>query len=533
MDRSGSFVFQSLMIMILGSFASTAWAGKDLVYCSEGSPSIFNPQLATDGTTFNATRGIYNRLVEFKTGETTIIPGLAESWEVSKDGLTYTFKLRKGVKFHKTAAFTPSREFNADDVLFSFNRQRQKDHPYHLVNGGSYEYFRSMEMGSIIKDLQKMDDHTVKFVLSKPEAPFLANLAMDFASILSKEYADKLMSEKKADTLDLQPVGTGPFIFVKYVKDQVIRYKANEQYFRGKPALDNLVFTITQDPNVRMQKLKAGECQFATEPPPQDIPGLKQNPGLAVMEQAGLNVGYIAMNVEKKPFDNKLVRQAINHALNRQAYIEAIYFGNATTAVNPLPPTIWGYNKGVKDMDYNPEKAKELLKKAGFPNGFETELWTLPVSRPYNPNGKKMGEMMQADLAKVGIKVKLVTYDWPTYLAKSKKGEHAMMQMGWTGDNGDPDNFLNVLLGCPAVSAGSNYARWCHKSYAALMDKARTVTDIKERAKLYEKAQTIFKEEAPWVTIAHSKVFRVMSKKVDGYKIDPFGGDHFETVTVK
>ena len=206
---------------------------------------------------------------------------------------------------------------------------------------------------------------------------------------------------------------------------------------------------------------------------------------------------------------------------------------NAQVAKNPLPPTIWSYNKKIRDYDYNIAKAKKLLAKAGYPNGFETELWTLPVTRPYNPNGKKMGEIMQADLAKIGVKVKLVSYDWPTYLKKSRDGEHQLIQLGWTGDNGDPDNFLHVLLGCSGVKGGSNVARWCDKGFNDLIMKAKLSTNIGKRTTLYKKAQRIFKEKAPWATIAHSTIFRAMAKNVKGYKIDPLGGDIFKEVDLK
>lgn len=251
------------------------------------------------------------------------------------------------------------------------------------------------------------------------------------------------------------------------------------------------------------------------------------------MDGFGLNVGYLAMNVQKKPFDNPLVRKAINYALNKKSYIKAIYLDQAVTAKNPLPPTIWSYHDDLPDIEYDLEKAKALLKRAGLENGFETELWTLPVSRPYNPNGKKMGEMMQADLAKVGIRVKLVTYEWPTYLKKTSKGEHQMVQLGWSGDNGDPSNFLNVLLSCDGVASGSNSSRWCHRGFDEILQKALITSDVKERTKLYRKAQEIFREELPWAPIAHSRVFRAMSKKVQGYKMDPLGGDIFRYVSLE
>ncbi len=522
--------FASLVMLT----ALSANAAKTFVYCSEGSPSSFNPQLATDGPTFNASsHTIYNTLVEFKQGSTSIEPGLAESWTVSKDGLTYTFQLRKGVKFHSSESFKPTRDFNADDVLFSFNRQRETTHPYNKVSGGSYEYFQGMDMGKIIKDIRKKGDLTVEFVLKQKEAPFLANLAMDFASILSAEYGDVMLKAKTPEKLDAMPIGTGPFVFKSYQKDTLIRYTANANYWKGKPLIDNLVFAITPDASVRSQKLKAGECHLIAEPAPQDIEAFKSNSKLQVMEKEGLNVGYLAFNVEKGPFAKKEVREAVNYALNRKAYLEAIYMNRAALAKNPIPPTIWSYNNSVKDFDYNPEKAKELLKKAGYANGFETEMWTLPVSRPYNPAGKKMGEMMQADLAKVGIKVKLVTYDWPTYLEKSKKGEHQMIQMGWTGDNGDPDNFFNVLLGCTSVKAGSNLARWCYKPFNDLIQQAKQTPDTKKRTDLYMQAQVIFKNEVPWATLAHARVYRAMSKNVVGYQIHPFGTEKFDKVDLK
>lgn len=525
-------IFYGTLFTGLLSFSGLVQA-QTLIYCSEGSPSSFNPQIVTDGTSINTTHPVYNGLVEFQTGTTMVVPMLAESYSISKDKLTYTFKLREGVKFHTTKNFKPTRDFNADDVIFSFERQWKKDHPYHTVGGGTYEYFESMEMGKALKSITAKNSLTVEITLNYPDAPFMANLAMPFMSILSKEYADQLASANKKDQIDLSPVGTGPFVFQSYAKGSTIRFAAFKDYWGKKGNIEKLIFAITPDANVRAQKLKTNECQFAAEPAPTDLQSLKSDAKLNVMSAPGLNVAYLAMNVTKKPFDNLLVRQAISYALNRKSYIDAIFLGNATVAKNPIPPTIWSYNEAVKDYEYNPEKAKELLKKAGLANGFETEMWTMPVSRPYNPNGKKMGEMMQADLAKVGIKVKLITYDWPTYLSKSKLGEHSLIQFGWTGDNGDPDNFMNVLLGCASVDAGSNYARWCHKPFNDLILAAKKDTDVKKRTELYKKAQVVFKQEAPWVTLGHSTVFRAMSKSVKNYKMNPLGGDIFNEVNVE
>ena len=522
------------LIVLLSLILPVALNAKTFIYCSEGSPSSFNPQIFTDGTSSNATTyTVYNRLVEFEIGSTKVVPALAEKYEVSKDKLTYTFHLRKGVKFHTTAYFTPSRDLNADDVLFSINRQRVKDHPYHAVGGGNYEYFDGMDMGKIIKDVKALDPMTVVITLSEPNAPFLANMAMSFMSILSKEYSDKLIATNKKDNIDKEPVGTGPFLFSAYVKDNSLKLVKNDKYWGKRGNIDKLIFAITPDASVRTQKLKVSECNFVAEPAPADISDLKKNPKVSVMEAPGLNVGYLAMNVTKKPFDNVLVRRAIHYALNRKSYIDAVYMGSAMIAKNPIPSTIWSYNNSVKDYEYDVNKAKALLKQAGFPSGFETEMWTLPVSRPYNPNGKKMGELMQADLAKVGIKVKLQTFDWPTYLKNSKNGEHQLIQFGWTGDNGDPDNFMGTLLSCDAVKEGSNYSRWCDPKFNKLIMDARVATDIKKRTSLYMDAQKIFKDQAPWVTLAHSIQFRAMGKNVKNYKIDPLGHDIFTLVNLE
>ncbi len=532
MFRSQLKLFIGLMVSILG--VASANATKTLIYCSEASPSTFNPQMGSDGPTFNASsRAIYNRLADFKAGTTEVVPSLAESWTISDGGKVYTFKLRKGVKFHTTKYFTPTREFNADDVVFSFERMLKVSHPYNKVNGGVYEYFKSMELDTLIKEVVKVDEQTVKFILAKAEAPFLVDMAMDFASILSAEYGQKLLANKTPEKIDFEPIGTGPFVFQSYSKDTQIRYEANANYFAGRAAIDKLVFAITKDASVRTQKLKAGECHLIAEPQPSDLGAMKKDPKLLVLEQEGLNVGYLAFNTQKAPFDKLEVRQAIHMALNRAAYLEAVYLGFASIAKNPLPPSLWGYNKSIKDYEYNVEKAKALLKKAGFEKGFETTLWYLPVSRPYNPAAKKMAEMMQADLAKIGIKLNLVTFEWATYLAKARKGEHEMLLAGWTADIGDPDNFMNTLLGCAAVESGSNYSRWCDKAYDKLMEQAKTTNDIKKRTKFYEEAQRIFKEQAPWVTLAHAKVFRAMAKNVTGFKISPLGTDSFYGVDLK
>lgn len=527
-----------LIVGCLGLALATALTApafaKTLVYCSEGSPEGFNPALYIANTTFDASsRQIFNRLVEFERGSTNIISALAKSVAVSDNGLTYTFVLRKGVKFHTTKNFTPSRDLNADDIVFSFERQLNPDHPYHKVSGGQFEYFASMDMPGILKSVERVDDHTVRFNLNYPEAPFIANMGMDFASIHSAEYADKMLAAGTPERLDLEPVGTGPFQLVAYQKDAVIRYQAHPDYWDGKAAIDNLVFAITPDPSVRYQKLRAGECHVMTYPNPADLSAMKEDPNINLMAQEGLNVGYLAFNTEKKPFDDKRVRQALNMAIDKQAIIDTVFQGAGTIAKNPIPPTIWSYNDNVVDYEYDPARAQELLAEAGYADGFETDIWAMPVQRPYNPNARRMAELIQADFEKVGVKAKIVSFEWGEYLKRSKRGEHQTVLLGWTGDNGDPDNFMYVLLGCKAAKDSANRARWCNEAFDNLLVQAKRTSNLDQRIDLYRAAQLVFKEEAPWVTIAHSIVFKPVRKEVVDFRIDPFGGHVFYGVDLK
>lgn len=506
---------------------------KTLVYCSEGSPEGFNPQLFTSGTTFDASSvPIYNRLVEFKLGTTEITPSLAEKWDVSDDGKVYTFHLRHGVKWQDSKDFKPSRDFNADDVIFSFTRQKDANAPYHKISGGSYEYFDGMGMGDLIANIEKVDDYTVRFTLTREEAPFVADLAMDFASILSAEYADKMMKAGTPEKLDLNPIGTGPFQLLQYQKDSRILYKAFPGYWGTKPKINRLVFSITPDASVRYAKMQKNECQVMPYPNPADIARMKQDSTINLLEQPGLNVGYLAYNVEKKPLDNVKVRQALTLAVNKKAIIDAVYQGAGQAAKNLIPPTMWSYNDAVQDYPYDPAKAKELLKEAGLPDGFTIDLWAMPVQRPYNPNARRMAELIQADWAKIGVKANIVTYEWGEYLKRAKAGEHQTVMMGWTGDNGDPDNFFATLFSCDAAKDGSNYSKWCSKPFEDLIQPARSESDHAKRIDLYKQAQVVMHDEAPALIIAHSTVYEPVRKEVKGYVVDPLGKHHFDNVSL-
>jgi dipeptide transport system substrate-binding protein len=508
---------------------------KSLVYCSEGSPENFTPAMNTTGTSLDAARPVFNKLVQFEPGTTKVGPALAESYDVSDEGKTITFHLRKGVKFHSGVnGFVPTRDLTAEDVIFSFERQWKPDHPYAKVSGGAYDYFNDMGMPDLLDSITKgADDLTVVMKLKAPNAPILANLAMDFASIESAEYADYLLKKGTPEQFDQIPVGTGSFQFVDYQKDAVIRFKAFAEGWAGKPKVDDLVYAITPDATARYAKLKANECQVMVAPNPADLADIGKNPDVQLIQQAGLNIGYLAMNNQKPPFDKVEVRKAIAMAIDRDAILKEVYQGAGQKAKNPIPPTMWSYAEGTPDVVYDPAKAKEMLTAAGV-TSLDTDLWWMPVQRPYNPNAKRMAEMVQADLEKVGIHAKLVSYEWGEYRKRMQAGEHQMGFLGWTGDNGDPDNFFAILFGCnkDGKPNANNIPKWCNAKFQDDINKAATITDQAERTKLYEDAQAIIAAEQPQLNVAHSTVFEPIRKEVSGYKVSPLGAHEFQNVDV-
>ncbi|MGF6243363.1 dipeptide transport system substrate-binding protein [Paraburkholderia sp. GAS38] len=507
---------------------------KTLVFCSEGSPAGFDTAQYTTSVEFTAgSYTVYNRLVEFAHGSTDIEPGLAEKWDVSPDGLQYTFHLRHGVKFQTTSFFKPTREFNADDVVFTFERMLDPDQPFHKAYPVPFPYFSDLGLAKNIAKIEALDPYTVRFTLKQVDAPFLQQIAMPFASILSAEYTDQLLKAGKASDINLFPVGTGPFIFRSYTKDDTIRFDGNPDYWKPDVVkVSKLIFAITVDPAVRLQKLKRGECQVMSYPRPADIAAVKADSSLAMPSEVGFNLGILGYNTTKKPLDNVLVRRALDMSINKKAIIESVYQGAGQIATNPMPPTQWGYNKSLKDAPYDIDKAKALLKEAGYPDGFDLTLWAMPVQRPYNPNARLMAEMLQSDWAKIGVKVNIVTFEWGEYIRRAHAGEHEAILIGWTGDYGDPDNWLGVLLGCDSVK-GSNFSKWCYKPFDDLITAARSTTDLAQRTKDYMDAQVIFKDQVPFTPIAHSTVYQPISKEVTGFKIDPFGPTQFLGVGLK
>jgi len=519
-----------LLLCLLG-LGSAAVPAKTLVFCSEGNPEFLSPSLNTNTTSFDVTGQIFESLVSFKPGTTELMPALATHWTVSADGLVYTFFLRRGVRWQYNDWFSPTREFNADDVLFSFERQWKPQHPFYRVTRALHPYFNDMGMAEMLQSIQKVDEHTVQFTLKQPVAPFVANLAMYWAGIQSAEYAQAMYKMGMPQRIDQAPLGTGPFRWVDYEKDVAVKFKAFDDYWGGRAKVDDLVFVIHPSANVRWAKLQSGACHVMAYPSPADLQQMRDDPRMKVLNQTGLNISYLAYNLSKKPFDDVRVRQALNMAINKRKILRTVYQQTAVPAINPIPPIQWGYNRELDDDEFDPDGARQLLMQAGYPQGFTTELWAMSVQRPYLPDALKVAELIQADLAAVGVKVVIQSPDWTGYGQGLHAGAHQMALYGWTGDNGDPDNFLNTLLGCDATH-GHNVAKFCDLSYDRLVKRAKASSDRQERTRLYEQAQAILKVQAPWLNIAHSVQFKVMRREVTGFQLSPLGRNTFYGVDI-
>ncbi len=513
------YLFLALLMLVS---ACGQQAGKTLVYGRGGDSVGLDPGLETDGESFKVCDNIYETLVSFHAESTELAPGLAESWTASEDGLTWTFQLRKGVTFHDGSAF------DAQAVVFSLARQFKPDHPFHNVEG-AYQYWSSMSMSDIVKDVRAIDDFTVAIDLKRPNAPFLSNLAMNFCAIVSPNAVKKWGAD-----FARHPVGTGPFQFVEWIKDDRIVLERYANYWGMAPQLDRLIFRSIPENSVRLIALSQGSIDGMDNLVPDFIPSIESDERLQLLSQAGMNVGYLAMNMDKQTFQQVAVRRAINHAINKKSLVDNLYQGLALPAVNPIPPTMWGYHEGISGYDYNPEKAKQLLAEAGMPNGFKTTLWAMPVPRPYMPQPMKIAQAIQADLKAVGIEAEIVTYEWGTYLDKVQRGQHDMALLGWTGDNGDPDNFLYVLLDKSATQIpANNIAFYRSEPLHQVLIDAQQSSDQETRTALYRQAQEIVFRDAPWVPLVHAAQTAAFNKRVQGFQLHPTGSKWFHNVQIK
>lgn len=508
-------------------------ARRTLVYCSEANPNQFQGALAGDQTSLDAgSRQVFDRLLRLRErdGRQVLEPSLATSWTLSADAKVYTLQLRRGVRFQANHGFTPSREFNAQDVVFSFRRMMDKHHPYHDVSGGVYPTFQALGLSRTLRSVDALGPHAVRFVLNTPNAPFLADLAMDFASINSAEYAQWLLRQGRPTDLDRKPLGTGPFELVSYQSGSVIRYRAFAQYWGGAPRIDRLVFAITPNPAVRWARLRAGECQVMADPNPADLAAMRADPNLRVLTAPGTDIAYLAFNLRRPPLDNVLVRRALAMAVNRKAIVEHVYRGSARLALSPLPPTLWSYDGALPDLPYDPAQARRLLARAGYAAGFETDIWAMSVSRPYLSDARRVAQMIQADWAAVGVRAQVHGFEWGEYVHGLQQHLQHTALLGWAGDNGDPDYFLGNLLSCDAASTVRNAAGFCDPRYQQLIEQARLQPGQEQRTLLYRKAQRVFREQLPWIPLAYPDVVVPMSTRVHGYVMPPNGGHEFQGV---
>ncbi len=517
-----------ILLNLLGTL-SFAQAAQPLIFCADAPPEGFDPPVWDTVATSNVVRQLYQGLMRFKPGTTELEPHLAESYTLSADELTYTFKLRPDVQFHSTSYFTPSRPLSADDVVFTFERILNPDSPYNQNYKQPYLMAENVGFTNTVKSVRKLDDQTVEITLKSPNAPFLSILAMTVGFILSKEYADQLLVDNNMPQINQKPIGTGPFQFQDYRKDANVRFIANPHYWKKPQKTEQLIFSIVKDPSVRLEKIKNNECHITTGISLVLLEDVKNHPDIMIETKGAMNVSYLAYNLHRPFFKEVKVRHALDMAIDRDAIFKALFpTDKALQAINPYPPTVLGWNKNNHN-EYNPEKAKQLLKEAGIHN-LKLNLWYLPIVSSSNPNGKLVGQMIQQDWQKIGVETELKTYEWAEYLKRAGQGEHDVYMSGWTSDSGDPDDFLYPALSCSVSREGQ---RFCNAEFDALLEQGRQTSDTAKRQTIYEKALTIFKEERPWITLAHSTINVPMRKNVAGFIMRPNGGYEFEDVYLK
>ncbi|GGB54041.1 ABC transporter substrate-binding protein [Virgibacillus dakarensis] len=505
-----------------GSTETEKTDGEKTLIFGRGADSIqLDPSKITDGESIYVTNQIYDTLVRYKEENTEVRPALATEWNVSDDGLTWTFQLRDDVKFHD------GNDFSAEDVVYNFERwATSAEFIYYGYMFGASED----DLGGIIEKVEATGDYEVTITLSEPNAPFLQTLAMPPFGIASPEAV-----EKYGEDYFKNPVGTGPFVFDEWVPDDSITVTKNDDYFGEVANVEKVIFRTIPDNGARFMELQSGSIDMMTGLNPQDIQTAEDDENLQIIRRPSMNVSYLAMNTEKEgPMSEKLVRQAINLAIDKEKLI-TLYEGIGKPAKNPLPPSLWGYNDDIEDYGYDVEEAKKLLAEAGYADGFDTNLYIFSNPRDYMPQPKVTAQAIQEMLKEVNINVEIVENDWDTHLAATENGEHDMAFLGWTGDNGDPDNFLYVLLDKDNAKMGSagNIAFYKSDELHDLLKQAQTEMDQEKRTELYLQAQELIHEDAPWFPIAHTTPPIAASKKVVDYVPHATGSEPFNLLNIK
>ncbi|QGU94184.1 ABC transporter substrate-binding protein [Clostridium bovifaecis] len=475
---------------------------KTLIFAQGSDPRGLDPAFVDDGESAKIIVNVFDGLLKYKKDSTELEPALATEWEISKDGKEYTFKLRQGVKFHD------GTDFNAEAVKFSIDRQlppsRTDDMPY-----------ASFTFGPVDK-VEVVDTYTVKVTLKEPYTPFLSNLAMALAAPIVSPTAVKKYGDKFIEN----PVGTGAFKFVKWDKGQSVTLEKNNEYWGEKAKVDKVVFQFTKENSVRATQLMTGAVDIIDGVDASNVAEIEKSGAKMFLEQ-GMNINYMAFNTSRAPFNDPKLREAISYAIDRNELVKFLYQGYAEIANSQMPSFIPGFNDKVKPYEYNPEKAKAMLKELGKEN-LEIKIIAYSNPRPYNAVGPKLAESIQAYLLKVGIKSKIDVYQWTEYKEKAAQGEGDIMFYGWNGDNGDADNFLS-LLDSNEIASTLNVAKYKNEQVDKLLKDARKIPNGPEREKTYKDIQDILAKDAPWLPISSAKSMAAYSAKVKGFIYHPTG----------
>jgi peptide/nickel transport system substrate-binding protein len=482
-----------------------------------------DPGNTTDMDSVKVTANIFETLVKYEKEGKDIIPSLATSWSSTEDGLTWVFRLRQGVRFQDGTIF------DAHAVVFNFQRWMDKDNPYH---NGQFSYWNYVFGGfpGFVKSVYAISDYSIEIKLDKPYAPFLSTLAMPVFGIGSPEAI-----KKYGDEVYKHPVGTGPFYFINWEPNQSILLARYDGYWGIPAKVDEVEFKVISSNEDRLEQLKLGTIHIADNLGPDDVAAIQEDQKLQLLLRPCFNVGYIALNNEKPPFDNRDVRTAINLAINKEEMIKEAFANQAKSAKTLVPPLLWGYNEGIKDSEYDPERAKQLLAKAGYPKGFKTTLWFMNSSRNYFPKPLQTAEYIKESLAKINIEAAIITYEWDEYLNRIQNGEHEMALIGWTGDNIDPDNFLYTLLASENAKPGNagNYSFYKSKEVDILLTQARQTTDMVFRKNLYRKLLEIVDTDKPSVPLVHTMPVLAARRSVKGYLPYLTGVESLEKVDIE
>jgi cationic peptide transport system substrate-binding protein len=501
------------------------------VYCVNGQVNTFNPQMTSGGLTVDTLAAqLFDRLLDVDPYTYRLVPELAQSWEVLDNGATYRFHLRPNVQFQTTPWFKPTRALNADDVVFSFQRIFNRKHPWHNINGGNYPYFDSLQFPDSVKSVRKLDNNTVEFKLEKPDASFLWHMATHYASVMSAEYAAQLEKIDRQELMDRQPVGTGPFQLSEYRAGQYVRLARNPKFWRGVPLMPQVVLDLGSGGTGRLSKLLTGECDVLAYPAASQLTILRDDPRLRLTLRPGMNIAYLAFNTNKAPLNNPEVRHALALAINNQRLMQSIYYGTAETAASILPRASWAYDSDAKITEYNPEKARQRLKALGISN-LELRLWVPTSSQAWNPSPLKTAELIQADMAQIGVKVVIVPVEGRFQEARLMDMNHDLTLAGWATDSNDPDSFFRPMLSCAAIRSQTNYARWCNPEFDTVLQKALATQQLASRIEAYDEAQNILARDLPVLPLASSLRLQAYRYDIKGLVLSPFGNASFAGVS--